>query len=235
MRPTDRIALVTGANRGLGLETCRQLAARGVHVILTSRQEAEGLAAAEVLGREGLTVVARRLDVTQAKDIEAMVDFIHSSCGRLDVLVNNAAIYIDEGASLLEISLADLRQTMETNFYGPLRLCRAVAPMMRQQRFGRIVNVSSGYGALSEMGAGAPAYSISKAALNALTCILADELRGADLKVNAACPGWVRTAMGGPEAPRTPSEGADTIVWLATLPRRGPTGGFFRDRKRIPW
>jgi len=235
MRPTDRIALVTGANRGLGLETCRQLAARGVHVILTSRQEAEGLAAAEVLGREGLTVVARRLDVTQAEDIEAMVDFIHSSCGRLDVLVNNAAIYIDEGASLLEISLADVRQTMETNFYGPLRLCRAIAPMMRQQRSGRIVNVSSGYGALSEMGAGAPAYSISKAALNALTCILADELRGADLKVNAACPGWVRTAMGGPEAPRTPSEGADTIVWLATLPRRGPTGGFFRDRKRIPW
>jgi len=235
MRPTDRIALVTGANRGLGLETCRQLAARGVHVILTSRQEAEGVAAAEVLGREGLTVVARRLDVTQAKDIEAMVDFIHSSCGRLDVLVNNAAIYIDEGASLLEISLADLRQTMETNFYGPLRLCRAVAPMMRQQRFGRIVNVSSGYGALSEMGAGAPAYSISKAALNALTCILADELRGADLKVNAACPGWVRTEMGGPEAPRTPAEGADTIVWLATLPRRGPSGGFFRDRKRIPW
>ena len=235
MRSTDRFALVTGANRGLGLETCRQLAARGVHVILTSRQEAEGLAAAEVLGREGLTVVARRLDVTQAEDIEAMVDFIHSSCGRLDVLVNNAAIYIDEGASLLEISLADLRQTMETNFYGPLRLCRAVAPMMRQQRFGRIVNVSSGYGALSEMGAGAPAYSISKAALNALTCILADELRGADLKVNAACPGWVRTAMGGPEAPRTPAEGADTIVWLATLPRRGPSGGFFRDRKRIPW
>jgi NAD(P)-dependent dehydrogenase (short-subunit alcohol dehydrogenase family) len=235
VRSTDRIALVTGANRGLGLETCRQLAARGVHVILTSRQEAEGVAAAEVLGREGLTVVARRLDVTQAEDIEAMVDFIHSSCGRLDVLVNNAAIYIDEGASLLEISLADIRQTMETNFYGPLRLCRAVAPMMRQQRFGRIVNVSSGYGALSEMGAGAPAYSISKAALNALTCILADELRGADLKVNAACPGWVRTAMGGPEAPRTPAEGADTIVWLATLPRRGPTGGFFRDRKRIPW
>ena len=235
MRPTDRIALVTGANRGLGLETCRQLAARGVHVILTSRQEAEGVAAAEMLGREGLSVVARCLDVTQAKDIEAMVDYIHSICGRLDVLVNNAAIYIDEGASLLEISLADLRQTMETNFYGPLRLCRAVAPMMRQQRFGRIVNVSSGYGALSEMGAGAPAYSISKAALNALTCILADELRGADLKVNAACPGWVRTEMGGPEAPRTPSEGADTIVWLATLPRRGPTGGFFRDRKRIPW
>jgi len=235
VRSTDRIALVTGANRGLGLEICRQLAVRGVHVILTSRQEAEGVAAAEVLGREGLTVVARRLDVTQAEDIEAMVDFIHSSCGRLDVLVNNAAIYIDEGASLLEISLADLRQTMETNFYGPLRLCRAVAPMMRQQRFGRIVNVSSGYGALSEMGAGAPAYSISKAALNALTCILADELRGADLKVNAACPGWVRTAMGGPEAPRTPAEGADTIVWLATLPAGGPSGGFFEEQKRIDW
>lgn len=235
MTASGRFALVTGGNRGIGLEICRQLAARGLHVILASRDPAKGAAAVEALRREGLTLIQHTLDVTRSEDIEAVCAFVQSTCGRLDVLVNNAAIYVDEDASLLEIPLADVRQTMETNFYGPLLLCRAFAPMMRRQHFGRIVNVSSGYGATRGMGAGAPAYSLSKAALNALTCILADELQGGDLKVNAACPGWVHTEMGGRQAPRTPAEGADTIVWLATLPARGPSGGFFRDRRRIPW
>jgi len=227
--------LVTGGNRGIGLETCRQLAARGLNVILASRDPDRGAAAVEALAQEGLTLIQHTLDVTRPEEIEAALEFVQSTCGRLEVLVNNAGIYLDQQASLLDLDLADVRLTMETNFYGPLRLCRAFAPLMRRQQYGRIVNVSSGYGALSEMGAGAPAYSISKAALNALTCILADELRGGDIKVNAACPGWVHTQMGGPEAPRTPAEGADTIVWLATLPARGPSGGFFRDRRRIPW
>jgi len=231
----ERFALVTGGNRGIGLEICRQLAARGLNVILASRDPDRGAAAVEALARDGLTLIQRTLDVTRPEQIEAALEFVQSTCGRLDVLVNNAGIYLDEQASILDLDLTDVRLTMETNFYGPLMLCRAFAPLMRQQQYGRIVNVSSGYGALSEMGAGAPAYSISKAALNALTCILADELRGGDIKVNAACPGWVHTQMGGPEAPRTPAEGADTIVWLATLPARGPSGGFFRDRRRIPW
>ena len=235
MTAAERFALVTGGNRGIGLETCRQLAARGLNVILASRDPDRGAAAVEALAQEGLTLIQHTLDVTRPEEIEAALEFVQSTCGRLEVLVNNAGIYLDQQASLLDLDLADVRLTMETNFYGPLRLCRAFAPLMRRQQYGRIVNVSSGYGALSEMGAGAPAYSISKAALNALTCILADELRGGDIKVNAACPGWVHTQMGGPEAPRTPAEGADTIVWLATLPARGPSGGFFRDRRRIPW
>lgn len=235
MTAAERFALVTGGNRGIGLETCRQLAARGLNVILASRDPDRGAASVEALAQEGLTLIQHTLDVTRPEEIEAALEFVQSTCGCLEVLVNNAGIYLDQQASLLDLDLADVRLTMETNFYGPLRLCRAFAPLMRRQQYGRIVNVSSGYGALSEMGAGAPAYSISKAALNALTCILADELRGGDIKVNAACPGWVHTQMGGPEAPRTPAEGADTIVWLATLPARGPSGGFFRDRRRIPW
>ena len=235
MKASDRFALVTGGNRGIGLETCRQLAARGLNVILACRDPARGADAVEALAQEGLATIQHTLDVTRPEDIEAAREFVQSTCGRLDVLVNNAGIYLDEAASVLDVSLTNIRRTLETNFYGPLLLCRAFAPLMRRQRYGRIVNVSSGYGALSEMGAGAPAYSISKAALNALTRILADELRGGDLKVNAACPRWVHTQMGGPEAPRTPAEGADTIVWLATLPARGPNGGFFRDRRRIAW
>jgi len=235
VRAAEQFALVTGGNRGIGLETCRQLATRGVNVLLASRDPDRGAAAVEALARDGLTLVQCTLDVTQPEDIELALEFVQSTCGRLDVLVNNAGVYLDEQTSILDLSQTDFRLTMETNFYGPLSLCRAFAPLMRRQRYGRIVNVSSGYGALSEMGAGAPAYSISKAALNALTCVLADELRGGDIKVNAACPGWVHTDMGGPAAPRTPAEGADTIVWLATLPARGPSGGFFRDRRRIAW
>jgi NAD(P)-dependent dehydrogenase (short-subunit alcohol dehydrogenase family) len=235
VRAAEQFALVTGGNRGIGLETCRQLATRGVNVLLASRDPDRGAAAVEALARDGLTLVQCTLDVTQPEDIKLALEFVQSTCGRLDVLVNNAGVYLDEQTSILDLSQTDFRLTMETNFYGPLSLCRAFAPLMRRQRYGRIVNVSSGYGALSEMGAGAPAYSISKAALNALTCVLADELRGGDIKVNAACPGWVHTDMGGPAAPRTPAEGADTIVWLATLPARGPSGGFFRDRRRIAW
>lgn len=191
MKPASRLALVTSGNRGLGLGTCRQLAARGLNGILTSRDPARGRAAVDDLSGEGLTLVHRTLDVTHPDDIEATVEFVQSSCGRLDVLVNNAGIYLGEDAGVLDLSLADFRQTMETNFYGPLLLCRSFAPLMRRQGDGRIVSVSSGYGALSE--------------------------------------------MGGPEAPPTPTEGADTTVWLATLPPSGPSGGFFRDRRRIAW
>jgi NAD(P)-dependent dehydrogenase (short-subunit alcohol dehydrogenase family) len=159
--------------------------------------------------------------------------------GRLDVLVNNAAILIDEPggfkASLFDLKADTLRRTMETNLLGPIRLIQAAAPLMREQAYGRIVNISSSAGQLTDMGSGYPAYRMSKTALNALTRIAAAELGGGNVKVNAMCPGWVRTDMGGTSATRSPEEGADTAVWLATLPDDGPTGGFFRDRKPIAW
>jgi NAD(P)-dependent dehydrogenase (short-subunit alcohol dehydrogenase family) len=159
--------------------------------------------------------------------------------GRCDVLVNNAAILIDGPnqfeASLFDLSSGMVRQTFETNVLGPMRLIQAVGPIMRVQGYGRIVNISSGAGQLTDMGMGYPAYRMSKSALNALTRITAVELANNGVKVNACCPGWVRTDMGGPTATRSVEEGADTPVWLATLPEDGPTGGFFRDRKPIPW
>jgi NAD(P)-dependent dehydrogenase (short-subunit alcohol dehydrogenase family) len=155
--------------------------------------------------------------------------------GRADVLVNNAALYLGEGRSVLEASLEDVQATMATNVYGPLLLCQAFIPTMRRQRYGRVVNVSSGSGQLSTMSDDAPSYSLSKAALNALTCMLAAATAGTNVLVNSVCPGWVRTDMGGRRAPRGVEEGASGIVWLATLPEGGPSGGFFRDRKRIAW
>ena len=231
----QRIALVTGANRGIGFETCRQLAGAGLRVILTSRDPAKGRRAADLLRREGKDVAWEPLDVTDSKSVKRLLDAVRRRFGRLDVLVNNAAVYLDEDVSVFEVDDATVRATLETNFYGPLAMCRAFVPLMQAQGYGRVVNVSSGAGQLSSMTGGAAAYKVSKAALNALTRIVADEVRPANIKVNAVCPGWVRTKMGGPGAPRSPEQAAETIVWLATLPDRGPTGGFFRDRKPIAW
>jgi NAD(P)-dependent dehydrogenase (short-subunit alcohol dehydrogenase family) len=154
----------------------------------------------------------------------------------VDILINNAGIMADpRGARLASASLDVMRETLETNVLGPLALMQALLPIMKKRNYGRIVNLSSGLGQLTGMGNGTPAYRISKTALNALTCIVAAETAGSNILVNAACPGWVRTDMGGPDAPRTVAEGADTAVWLATLPAGGPTGGYFRDRKKIAW
>lgn len=234
--PEDvRVAVVTGANRGLGFETCRRLGALGYRVVLTSRSYARGRVAAERLRRGGLAVVCRALDVRQPAAIARLVAYLEREFGRADVLVNNAAIYLDEGRSVLEVPPDRFRETMETNVLGPLMLCQAVVPLMRRHRYGRIVNVSSGSGQLATMTDDTPAYNMSKAALNALTRMVAEATAGENILVNSVCPGWVRTAMGGPRAPRSVEEGAEGIVWLATLPDGGPTGGFFRDRRRIPW
>jgi NAD(P)-dependent dehydrogenase (short-subunit alcohol dehydrogenase family) len=229
-----RIALVTGANRGIGREVCRQLAELGLHVVLTARNAEQGEAVASQLRRGGLELVFCPLDVTDLQSVAAAQAFVEEQYGRLDVLVNNAAIYPDEDTTIFDVPLDVVEQTLRANFYGPLLLCRAFAPGMRRRNYGRIVNVSSESGQLSTMGASTPAYAISKAALNALTRIVAAEVRG-NVKVNAVCPGWVRTDMGGPAAPRSVEQGAEGIVWLATLPDDGPTGGFFRDRRPIPW
>lgn len=236
MADTTRIALVTGGNRGIGLEICRRLAQHGLAVILTARDASKGKAAAKALQDLQLAVEFQRLDVSSCRSIGACVASVAERRGRIDVLVNNAGIMIDpRGSRFLDSKLDTYRDTLETNLYGPLQLAQAVMPLMKANRYGRIVNVSSGQGQLSEMGAGTPAYRVSKTALNALTRILAAEFHGSNILVNSMCPGWVRTAMGGEAAPRTPEEGADTALWLATLPDDGPTGGFFRDRKPLDW
>ena len=232
---SPRLALVTGANRGIGFEACRQLAQHGLRVLLTARDEGRGRRAAEGLRKEGWDVHFHRLNVTDTASIETALAFAEGELGGVDVLVNNAGVYLDEGVPGLSIDLETVRRTMDVNSYGPLRLCQAVIPRMRRRRYGRIVNVSSGLGALASMGGGTLAYRLSKVSLNALTVILADEVRGSGILINAMCPGWVRTEMGGRNAPRSVEQGAETVVFLATLPDGGPSGVFFRDRNPIPW
>jgi NAD(P)-dependent dehydrogenase (short-subunit alcohol dehydrogenase family) len=230
-----RVAVVTGGNRGIGLEIGRQLAGRGIRVVLTARDQAKGEQAAATLLADGLDVRFHPLDVSEPISVRRLVKWLADDLGRLDILVNNAAIYADDGVPGLEVDLALVRQTMETNFYGPLRLCQMVVPLMRRHGHGRIVNLSSGMGALSGMGGRSLGYRISKTALNALTRIVAAELRDTNILVNAVDPGWVKTEMGGPGANRSLAQGADTPVWLATLPDGGPSGGFYRDRRPAAW
>lgn len=232
---TERVALVTGGNRGIGLEVCRQLARGGLRVLLGSRSPERGQVAVGELRAEGLEVTACSLDVANPAGIAAARRFVEERFGRLDVLVNNAAIYADEDISVFHVPMETLRETLETNFFGPLMLCREFLPLMRAQSYGRIVNVSSGMGTFDEMEGHAASYRISKTALNAMTVIMAAELEGTNIKVNAVCPGWVHTEMGGAEAPRSIPEGADSIVWLAQLPDDGPSGGLFRDRAPVAW
>ncbi len=213
---SPKTALVTGANRGIGLEVCRQLAAHGLRLIATSRRGESG---------------TQRLDVTDAASIRACA----AAVGPIDVLVNNAAILIAENDDLLDTSVDDVRATFETNVFGVWAVCQAFVPGMVERRYGRVVNVSSAAGQLSSMRAYAPAYSMSKAALNALTIQLAAAVQGSGVLVNCVNPGWVRTRMGGRSAPRSVEQGADTIVWAATLPDDGPTGQFLSDRRPIPW
>lgn len=231
-----KIAVVTGANRGIGFEICRQLAAKGISVVLTSRDEAKGRMAVAQLGSQGLEIEFYQLDVTDVSGIQRLEGFLERKYGAADILVNNAGIMADaKGTGMLGVQLQIIRTTMETNVYGPLTLCQVLIPLMRNKNYGRIVNISSGLGQLSEMGGGTPAYRISKTALNVLTRTLAAELKGTNILVNSICPGWVKTDMGGPNAVKTLAEGADTAVWLATLPDGGASGGFYRDRKAISW
>lgn len=230
-----RVALVTGANRGLGFETSRQLLERGLTVVLAGRDDAALERARRSLARSEQHALTVRMDVTDAGSIVAAQRTVTERVGSVDVLVNNAAVLSFENDEVLSIPPDAYRDTFDTNVFGVIEVCRVFAPAMARARYGRIVNVSSGAGQLATMSTYAPAYSMSKAALNAFTRILAHSYRTSGVLVNAVDPGWVRTDMGGPSAPRSPQEGADTIVWLATLPDDGPTGGFFRDRQAIEW
>jgi NAD(P)-dependent dehydrogenase (short-subunit alcohol dehydrogenase family) len=229
-----KIAVVTGANRGIGFETVRQLAQKGVTVVLTARDEEKGEEAVRVLKGEGGDVRFHSLDVTDPDSIRRLSAYIRDTFGKLDILINNAGIFIDGDKTTRDVDMDTVRKTMETNFFGPFQVSQALIPLLMKSRDGRIVNVSSGLGALQGMGGGYPSYSISKTALNALTIKLAQDLASVGIKVNAMCPGWVRTDMGGLHATRSVEEGADTVVWLA-LSDHGATGKFFRDRKEIAW
>jgi NAD(P)-dependent dehydrogenase (short-subunit alcohol dehydrogenase family) len=231
----QRIALVTGGNRGIGLEISRQLGKLGIRVLLGSRDAAKGIAAAAELIAAQLPVEARELDVADDESIKECMNWIRRDLGRLDILVNNAGIMVEEGDADPAEELQIIRDTMQTNVYGPLLLSRLAIPIMKSRRYGRIVNLSSGMGSLTEMGAGYIAYRMSKAGLNVVTRVLAAETEGMGILVNSVDPGWVQTAMGGRGAHRSVYKGAETPVWLATVPAGGRTGAFFRDRKTIPW
>jgi NAD(P)-dependent dehydrogenase (short-subunit alcohol dehydrogenase family) len=227
-----RTALVTGANRGIGHEVAKELARKGLRVLLTGKDPAATAEAAAELRRPGRDVVPFELDVASRASVERCAEWLRGHDEHVDVLVNNAAVY--HGDALLTASPEDLKRTFRTNFWGAVWTCQAWIPGMIERGYGRVVNVSSGAGSFAEGLEGPAAYALSKAALDALTLRLAKEVSG-NVKVNAVCPGWVRTRMGGNSAPRSVEEGADTIVWLATLGADGPNGGFFRDRKRIAW
>ena len=230
-----RTALVTGGNRGIGLAVCRLLARRGLHVVLASRDGAAGEKAAAALGAAAGVVGAEALDVASDASVEALAERLRAERIRIDVLVNNAGIY-PSGALLDAGGDEVLNEALEVNFLGAVRTCRAFVPAMVRAGYGRVVNVSSGYGSFGEGLEGPAPYSISKAALNALTVTLAQEVaRAPDVKVNAVCPGWVRTRMGGRGAPVSPEDAAESIVRLATLAADGPSGRFFRGEREIPW
>ena len=223
------VSLVTGASRGIGLEVCRQLAARGHTVLLAARDAVAAAAAADSVGATPLC-----LDVTDPASIAEAASTLEDRYGKLDVLVNNAAITYDTWQRAITADLGVVRQAAETNLYGPWLMVQRFLPLLRNSGHPRIVNVSSEAGSLTSMGGGTPAYTASKAALNALTRMLAAELRTEHILVNAVCPGWTATDMGGPGG-RPVNEGAASVVWAATLPDNGPTGGFFRDGRPLPW
>jgi NAD(P)-dependent dehydrogenase (short-subunit alcohol dehydrogenase family) len=231
---SGRVAIVTGANRGIGFETCRQLGRLGARVVLGSRVAARGDEAESVLRGEGLDVSSHQLDVTDQSSVDALASWLVSAYGRLDVLVNNAAIMPNE-KRFRDVTLDEAQAVWQVNVLGAWRTSLALLPLMQRNRWGRIVNVSSQGGSLARMTSSAAAYRVSKTGLNALTRVMAGDLRSSGVLVNAVCPGWVASDMGGAGAPRSLPEGAASVIWAVALPDDGPTGGFYRDGKPLPW
>ncbi len=233
------VAVVTGGNRGMGLASCRALAEVGFHVLLASRDLDSGEALAKSISDEGLSVEAVKLEMTSQSDIDALAGYLADTHGRVDVLINNAGIMIDgdqdHPAGICDADADAIRKTLEVNTIGPMMLIKALLPLMQQADYGRIVNISSGMGQLTDMSGRHPGYRISKTALNAVTRIFAAEIEGSNITVNSVCPGWVRTDMGGANADRSLEQGIDTAIWLATSSDHSVSGGFYRDRESIDW
>ncbi|MFL0471481.1 SDR family oxidoreductase [Priestia sp. 179-F W1.4 NHS] len=235
MEKYTKVALVTGGNRGIGYELVRQLAVDGFKVILTSRNSESGHKAMQKLKDSHLDVSFVVMDISSEASIRQAAAIVSEQYERLDVLINNAGIYLDKNQKLVDLDPSVLEKTLETNFFGAYHVIRSFMPLMEQQAYGRIINVSSEYGAMSEMSSsGVGAYKLSKLILNGLTQLIAAESTK-DIKINAVDPGWVSSDMGGPSAPRTPQQAARSILWLATIGPEGPSGGFFKDGKQIDW
>lgn len=238
-----KTALITGANKGIGLETARQLGRLGYHIYLGARDIAKGEAAAAELTAEGLSVTFVHVDLASPSTFQTVFNLIESQEGHLDVLVNNAGVHLDYDVKPSDLAIDTLRQTFEVNYFGQVELTLELLPLIRRAKAGRIVNVSSILGSLalnsdpkSDLGPwGSLAYNSSKTALNAFTAILAHDLKDSTIKVNSAHPGWVKTDLGGPDAVMDPENGAKTSVWLATLPDDGPTGGYFHMQDTLAW
>jgi NAD(P)-dependent dehydrogenase (short-subunit alcohol dehydrogenase family) len=232
----EKVALITGANKGIGKEVARQLAKLGYAVFIGSRDMHRGLETAEELCHEGYEAVFLHLDVTDPVSIKNAVGTFSQKASHLDVLINNAAILEDHGENLTNMNAEMLERTLKTNVIGPILVSQDFLPFLKlAPNGGRIINVSSGAGALGGMETYAPAYSISKTALNAVTKQFSAALRADNIAVNSVCPGWVRTDMGGPTANRSVEKGAETIVWLAAETPQHETGKFWRDKAEISW
>ena len=230
-----KIAVVTGGNRGIGFQVCRDIAKRGIKVLLTARNSEKGMESAEILQSEGLDVTFYELDVSSAESIDTFYNRVAEEFGRIDVLVNNAAIIPDARSSGLSLEIQELQVSLETNVYGIILLSQKIITLMIKNNYGRIINMSSGMGQFADMGSGYLAYRISKTAVNTITKVLANETDSHNIQINSVDPGWVKTEMGGAGASLSVEEGADTIVWLSTQPDDSPTGMFYKKREIIPW
>jgi NAD(P)-dependent dehydrogenase (short-subunit alcohol dehydrogenase family) len=231
----NKIALVTGSNKGLGKGVSSLLLKEGCQVIMTSRNFEKGQMVYSELSRNNSKVDYHQLDISNLESIRKAIAYVDSKYGKLDILINNAAINYDQWHNALNADLDECRNTIEVNLFGQWMMIQEAYPLLKRSSSGRIVNVSSGAGALGGEEAGTPAYSISKAALNMLTIKVSHLAKKDRILANSVCPGWVKTDMGGSQAPRSIKEGAESIIWAALLPDDGPTGGFFRDGKRIEW
>jgi NAD(P)-dependent dehydrogenase (short-subunit alcohol dehydrogenase family) len=231
----ERTVLITGANRGIGLETAQQLAKRGWHVVIAARDAVAGNQTAKQIQDAGRQATPLALDVSDSQSIRHAAEKFAAIAGQLDVLINNAGIYPDKGLNILTVPREQMTATFQTNTFGALAVVQAFLPYLRAAGAARVINVSSGYGQLDGMSAGVPSYCLSKLALNGLTIMLAEALKADGIAANSMCPGWVRTDMGGPNATRSVPEGADTAVWLADEAPQELSGKFFRDRQEIEW
>lgn len=229
----SKIALVTGGNRGIGFAITQGLLQKGYQVIITSRSLDKAKQAAEKLNSSNIIPI--ELDVADDNSINKALQTIQQKVNHLDVLINNAGIYPDEGVNILTIDRELLVTTLNTNTFGAIRMVQEFLPLLKKSSDARVVNVSSGFGEINGLSADYPSYCLSKLALNGVTIMLAQTLRSQNIAVNAICPGWVKTDMGGDSAPRTPEQGADTAIWLATEAPRKESGKYWRDRKVISY